>query len=1735
MKRLSLLLVMIFIVCMSWATIDEYYSFNATTGTYTPITGTPVTDILSDDAISATVPLGFTFAYGDNAYTEIKLSSNGWIGLGSAQTGSNLSNALASTTIVPVIGPLWDDLSMASGTVQYLLSGTAPNRIFTIQYADVKWNWSGTNQFNFQVRLYETGKIDFIYGSATGTPNSASGSIGINMLPGGAGWFYSITPGSPATYSTTVENTSISAFPAQGTVYEFTPVVAQANDLAALSISGNTTPTVGTASPYTISVRNRGTAPQSTYAVKLFNSSNVELGSVAGTTIAPGAIVPFVINWTPTTAGPTTIYGKVVLAGDQNATNDQTQPLTVNVQASGTIAVTIGTGAETGRKPMDFYWKNSLYEYIIYPNEINLGGLITGIQFYNNFVSNLTAKPTKIWMGENTAADLAAGWIPSGQLTSVFDGNVNYPAGSNLINITFPTPYVYGGGNLVIMVNRPMDTEWFNASDNFLCQTIGTTRALYLYSDSTTFDPAAPAAATAIGQFPKTTLFFVVDGMGALNGNVTVSGQPLAGATVSVATTTHTTTTDATGHYSFPYIAQGTYAVTATKHGYTAVTNNVTIVEDQTATSNFALALLPQVTVTGRIVGSDAPTVGIAGATINLTGYDPYTATTNATGDFTITGVFASQTYQYTANATGYQPATGQAVVGTTNLNMGDITVNEMANPPFGVVAAENSTFTQVNLTWQAPGQGGAGITEGFEGTAFPPTDWTQVITDTGAAGTTGVLPTWCSLGTVALTPAVPPHGGTLQSGLWWSYNHQDEWLKTPQFVCPPSASLTFWSYVYLGSTNGDHYYVKISTDNGSTWTTLWDASTLTGGWNYYATAINIDLNAYAGQQVKLAWHALDPPSNDGLWYCWLIDDITVGSPTGVMSIATSELTTQSAVNTAAVRVTPNLPTSRAAVNNDRLQEPVLSVQNPSNVDRTLLGYKVWRLLAADQGTPANWTSLTPNPISATAFTDAAWGPLPSGVYKFAVRAIYTNNVMSTPAFSNQLDKGMMGTLTGTVTDFGSGTPVQGATVTAGDYSGTTNASGVYSFGVYQGVYTVTCAKTGYQTASQPAVTVTGLQTTTQNFQLTEITLPAGAVQAAVAGANVNITWMAPGTAGGEWIHYDSGENNDSIGTGGVADFDVAIRFPASALADYAGMSLHSLKVWPAQAGTFSLRVWTGGTATAPGTMVVDQAFTPTLDEYNTVALTTPVPITGNEELWFGYRCNVTSGYPAGCDAGPQTEGFGNMIYFNGAWSTLTALASSLTYNWNIQGYVGYSGPTQALTYVDPTAKNVHPEANTTMDRNLLGYKVWRLLQGQESNETAWTSLTPTTITATGWQDTGWAGVPDGMYRWAVKAIYTGNAMAPAAFSNAIQKQTQIGTIAGLVRNPQNQGIAGATVTCGTVTATTNASGAYSMTVGAGTVNVTAAANGYSAVTQTGIVVVTGQTTTVNFQLPVSQVVLNDGFETYADFAIDFAPWTNVDVDQSATYTMTNTTWPNAAAPQAFIIFNPATTTPPATTIIPQEGAKFAACVAATTPPNNDWLITPQVAGGGNIKFYAMSLTAQYGLERFKVGVSTTGTNPTNFTIISGASYIEAPTTWTEYTYSLAAYAGQQIRVGIQCLSNDAWIFMLDNVRIEGPSASDDPTVPVLTTNLAGNYPNPFNPETTIRYSVKDATPVTIGIYNMKGQLVKTLVNETKAAGDHTVVWNGTDASGRSVSSGMYYYKMYAGKYSSTKKMILMK
>jgi len=93
----------------------------------------------------------------------------------------------------------------------------------------------------------------------------------------------------------------------------------------------------------------------------------------------------------------------------------------------------------------------------------------------------------------------------------------------------------------------------------------------------------------------------------------------------------------------------------------------------------------------------------------------------------------------------------------------------------------------------------------------------------------------------------------------------------------------------------------------------------------------------------------------------------------------------------------------------------------------------------------------------------------------------------------------------------------------------------------------------------------------------------------------------------------------------------------------------------------------------------------------------------------------------------------------------------------------------------------------------------------------------------------------------------------------------------------------------------------------------------------------------------------------------------------------------------------------------------------------------------------------------------------------------------------------------------------------------------IIATKLENNYPNPFNPVTNISYSVKEPSNITIEIYNIKGQLVKTLVNEVKETGIYSAVWNSTDNSNKEVTSGIYFYKMKADDYSSYKKMMLLK
>jgi hypothetical protein len=97
-------------------------------------------------------------------------------------------------------------------------------------------------------------------------------------------------------------------------------------------------------------------------------------------------------------------------------------------------------------------------------------------------------------------------------------------------------------------------------------------------------------------------------------------------------------------------------------------------------------------------------------------------------------------------------------------------------------------------------------------------------------------------------------------------------------------------------------------------------------------------------------------------------------------------------------------------------------------------------------------------------------------------------------------------------------------------------------------------------------------------------------------------------------------------------------------------------------------------------------------------------------------------------------------------------------------------------------------------------------------------------------------------------------------------------------------------------------------------------------------------------------------------------------------------------------------------------------------------------------------------------------------------------------------------------------------------------TPPVAANALEQNYPNPFNPQTTIAFSIKERARVRIDVFDVSGARVRSLLDETRAAGAYTDVrWDGRDGAGSPVASGVYFYRLTSNDFEQTKKMVLLK
>ncbi len=209
------------------------------------------------------------------------------------------------------------------------------------------------------------------------------------------------------------------------------------------------------------------------------------------------------------------------------------------------------------------------------------------------------------------------------------------------------------------------------------------------------------------------------------------------------------------------------------------------------------------------------------------------------------------------------------------------------------------------------------------------------------------------------------------------------------------------------------------------------------------------------------------------------------------------------------------------------------------------------------------------------------------------------------------------------------------------------------------------------------------------------------------------------------------------------------------------------------------------------------------------------------------------------------------------------------------------------------------------------------------------------------------------------------------------------------------------------------------------------------------------------------------------------------------------------------------------------------------TPGISDaWLVTKNFicSGGDSLRFFATGGNFIYS-DSLQVWVSTSDSLPDHFSYKLGKIFWNIGSTYgkyARYAFSISQFAGQNIRIGFRYNMNcsiNGYFVQLDDIVCGNPVGITTLSNQIPDKfSLSQNYPNPFNPSTKINYQLQTANHVMLSVYDLNGRLMKELVNQKQSAGTYSF-----DFDGSNLPSGTYVYRLQAGEFQDTKKMLLLK
>lgn len=203
----------------------------------------------------------------------------------------------------------------------------------------------------------------------------------------------------------------------------------------------------------------------------------------------------------------------------------------------------------------------------------------------------------------------------------------------------------------------------------------------------------------------------------------------------------------------------------------------------------------------------------------------------------------------------------------------------------------------------------------------------------------------------------------------------------------------------------------------------------------------------------------------------------------------------------------------------------------------------------------------------------------------------------------------------------------------------------------------------------------------------------------------------------------------------------------------------------------------------------------------------------------------------------------------------------------------------------------------------------------------------------------------------------------------------------------------------------------------------------------------------------------------------------------------------------------------------------------------DEWIITPQLFNineGDSISFWCGAIDRQF-KDSLKIWISTTNDSISSFTMIDYFKVNGPVGSWGKKSYDLTPYAGKNIYFAVNYyikvagpLGNSSDAVWIDHFTLTGRKGYGG--VEPVSYQLFQNFPNPFNPQTDISFSVADDSKVTLTLYNTLGQQVAQLVNGDYKKGIYSIKFDGSN-----YASGVYFYRITAGSFTDEKKMVLVK